>query len=44
MLIENTFETLNLKMAGDHVLVVTLNRPQAANAFNTQMALSLIHI
>ena len=44
MLIENTFETLNLEMAGDHVLVVTLNRPQAANAFNTQMAWDLIHV
>ena len=32
------YETLKLDFSGDDgVLVVTLNRPQAANAMNTQM-------
>jgi len=31
------YATLNADMAGPHVLVVTLNRPQVANAINTQM-------
>ena len=37
------FETLNLKPIGDHVLLVTLNRPEASNAFNTQMAWDLVN-
>lgn len=32
------YETLALDRPAEHVLRVTLNRPQAANAFNTQMA------
>ncbi len=31
------YETLALSRADDHVLVVTLNRPQVLNAINTQM-------
>jgi enoyl-CoA hydratase/carnithine racemase len=31
------FGTLKLDRPGDHLLVLTLNRPQAANAFNTEM-------
>jgi len=31
------YATLNTEMAEPHVLVVTLNRPEAANALNTQM-------
>lgn len=38
-----TFETLDLKTVGDHVLLVTLNRPEASNAFNTQMAWDLVN-
>jgi len=30
-------ETLNIEKVGEHVTLVTLNRPQASNAFNTQM-------
>ena len=30
-------ETLSLSAHGDHVLVVTLDRPAVANALNTQM-------
>jgi enoyl-CoA hydratase/carnithine racemase len=37
------FETLDLKQIGDHVLLVTLNRPEASNAFNTQMAWDLVN-
>ena len=35
------YETLMTSAPAEHVLQVTLNRPQAANAFNTQMALEL---
>ena len=34
---KDDFETLKLDRVGDHVLIVTLNRPQAANAINSQM-------
>lgn len=37
-------ETLILDIANKHVLTVTLNRPFAANAFNTQMAWDLITV
>lgn len=36
-----TFPTLQLAQAADHVLLVTLNRPEALNALNTQMAADL---
>jgi enoyl-CoA hydratase len=36
-----TYETLELEAIGDHVVVVRLHRPQAANAMNTQMGLDL---
>jgi enoyl-CoA hydratase len=35
------YETLKLDRHGDHVLIVTLNRPEFANAMNTQMGLDL---
>jgi enoyl-CoA hydratase len=35
------YETLRLEMAKPGLLLVTLNRPQASNALNTQMALDL---
>ena len=37
-----SFETLLISQPAPHVLQVTLNRPEAANAFNTQMALDLV--
>ncbi len=37
----NDYETLLLERREQHVLVVTLNRPQRSNAFNTQMGLKL---
>ena len=33
-----TYETLNLALARKHVLLVTLSRPEAANAMNTQLS------
>ncbi len=39
-----TFTTLLQSQPADHVLLVTLNRPEASNAFNTQMATDLMHL
>jgi enoyl-CoA hydratase/carnithine racemase len=39
-----TYETLTLDRQDRHVLVVTLNRPQASNAMNTQMGLDLMEL
>ena len=39
-----TFDNLLLEPIDDHILLVTLNRPQASNAFNTQMAWELVHL
>ncbi len=36
------FETLNISEPAPHVMLVTLNRPEVANAFNTEMARELI--
>jgi 1,4-dihydroxy-2-naphthoyl-CoA synthase len=35
------YETLDLKQVSEHVLLVTMNRPEVANAHNTQMGLDL---
>ncbi len=40
----SNIETLTIEHHNAHVLVVTLNRPHVANAFNTQMALDLISV
>lgn len=40
----DSFETLKTEAVGAHVLLVTLNRPEASNAFNTQMAWDLTHL
>ena len=40
----NDYETLLLERREQHVLVVTLNRPQRSNAFNTQMGLELLDL
>ncbi len=37
-------DTVKIEITGQHVLTVTLNRPEAANAFNTQMAQDLTNI
>jgi enoyl-CoA hydratase len=38
------FETILAERRDNHVLVVTLNRPDAANAMNTQMGLDLMEL
>jgi enoyl-CoA hydratase len=38
------FETVTVERRGDHILLVTLNRPDAANALNTQMGLDLVEL
>jgi enoyl-CoA hydratase/carnithine racemase len=40
---EQTYDTLLLENPAAHILQITLNRPEAANAFNTQMATDLMH-
>lgn len=40
----NTYTTLLLTYPKEHVLQVTLNRPEAANAFNTQMSRELYQL
>ena len=42
MLHEQQYETLLLSSPEDHVLVVTLNRPEVSNAMNTQMGLDML--
>lgn len=37
------FATLSIAAPQEHVLLVTLNRPDAANAMNTRMGLDLMH-
>ncbi|NJO24253.1 MAG: enoyl-CoA hydratase/isomerase family protein [Sphingomonadales bacterium] len=41
---KDAFETLKLTRDGDHILVVTFNRPASSNAMNTQMGLDLMHV
>jgi enoyl-CoA hydratase len=40
--LRNDYETLKLERQDQHILVVTLNRPQFSNAMNTQMGLDLM--
>ncbi len=39
-----TFDTVTVETAREHVVVVTLNRPEVANAMNTQMGLDLLEV
>ncbi len=41
---DTAFETLALEEAGEHILVVTLNRPHVSNAISTQMGRELIRV
>lgn len=41
---QRTYETLTLEMPGEHLLLLTLNRPAAANALNTQMGVDLLDV
>src|SRR6201986_930588 len=38
------FETVTIARRDNHILLVTLNRPDAANALNTQMGLDLVEL
>jgi enoyl-CoA hydratase len=38
------FETIALSRVDDHILIVTLNRPDVSNALNTQMGLDLVEV
>jgi enoyl-CoA hydratase len=38
------FETVTVERRDNHILLVTLNRPDAANALNTQMGLDLVEL
>src|SRR5215470_16277044 len=38
------YQTLRVEMHGSHVLIVTLNRPEVANALNTQMGRDLLDL
>jgi enoyl-CoA hydratase/carnithine racemase len=40
----SNFETLTVERRDDTILVVTLNRPEASNALNTQMGLDLMEL
>ena len=39
-----SYDTLLISRPANHVVQITLNRPDFANAFNTQMALDLVDI
>jgi len=38
------FETINVSRHDDHILLVTLNRPEASNALNTRMGFELMEV
>ena len=38
------FETITVARHDDHILMVTLNRPEASNALNTRMGLDLVEL
>ncbi|MBO6521968.1 MAG: enoyl-CoA hydratase/isomerase family protein [Rhodospirillales bacterium] len=40
----NSFEMLEVSRLADHVMVVTLNRPEVRNAFNTQLGAELLDL
>jgi enoyl-CoA hydratase len=40
----NDFETILAERRDDHILVVSLNRPEQSNALNTQMGLDLVEL
>ncbi len=41
---EFVLQTISIEQSGDHILVVTLNRPEVSNAFNTLMGRELLDI
>ena len=43
-LMRSDFETITVERRDNHILLVTLNRPEASNALNTQMGLDLMEL
>ena len=41
---EKKYKTIKVEVVKDYITLVTLNRPESANAFNTLMARELIHL
>jgi enoyl-CoA hydratase len=41
---QSDFETIAVSRHDDHILLVTLNRPEVSNALNTQMGLDLVEL
>src|ERR1051326_6157029 len=41
---KSDYQTLRVEKHGEHVLIVTLNRPEVANALNTQMGRDLLDL
>jgi enoyl-CoA hydratase len=41
---QSDFQTINVERRDGHILLVTLNRPEASNALNTQMGLDLVEL
>jgi len=41
---KSDYQTLRVEKHGDHVLIVSLNRPEVANALNTQMGRDLLDL
>ncbi|MAR49986.1 MAG: enoyl-CoA hydratase [Rhodobacteraceae bacterium] len=41
---EKEYKTIKVEVIKDYITLVTLNRPESANAFNTLMARELIHL
>ena len=39
-----SYETINVELYNDHILIVTLNRPDSANALNSQMGHDLLDL
>jgi enoyl-CoA hydratase len=39
-----SYETILTELVGDHLLMVTLNRPEVGNAKNTQMGRDLLDL
>lgn len=42
--LNRSYETLQVSLVGEHVLQVTLNRPEAGNALNTQMGREMLQL
>ena len=41
---QEQYETLSLQRSGEHILIITLDRPEARNAMNTQMGRDILDV